>query len=82
MPMVCMTPLLDNTKLMRLTGARLLGGVTALLKVEGGIVAQDVSNECVKLFGSVSCIAFWLAAVLLTTLQRTGSYEDWSRCKG
>jgi alkylation response protein AidB-like acyl-CoA dehydrogenase len=34
-------------------GSRLLGGVTALLKVESGIVCQYVSNECVKIMGSV-----------------------------
>jgi hypothetical protein len=34
-----------------LVAARLLGGVTALLKVEGGIVGQYVSNECVKIMG-------------------------------
>jgi hypothetical protein len=33
------------------TGSRLLGGVTALLKVEGGIVAKYVADESVKLMG-------------------------------
>jgi alkylation response protein AidB-like acyl-CoA dehydrogenase len=32
-------------------GAKLLGGVTALLKVEGGIVGKYVANECVKIMG-------------------------------
>ena len=32
-------------------GARLLGGETALLKAEAGIVAQYVANECVKIMG-------------------------------
>ncbi len=30
-------------------GSRLLGGVTALLKVEGGMVAKFVADECVKI---------------------------------
>ena len=34
-----------------LEAAKKLGGVTALLKVESGIVAQYVANECVKIFG-------------------------------
>lgn len=33
------------------TGARLSGGVIALLKVEGGIVAKYVANECMKIMG-------------------------------
>ncbi|OCK91047.1 acyl-CoA dehydrogenase NM domain-like protein [Cenococcum geophilum 1.58] len=32
-------------------GVRLLGGVAALLKVEGGIVGKYVANECVKIMG-------------------------------
>jgi alkylation response protein AidB-like acyl-CoA dehydrogenase len=31
----------------------LLGGTTALLKVEAGIVCQYVANECVKIFGGL-----------------------------
>lgn len=31
--------------------ARRLGGVTALLKVQGGIIGQYISNECVKIMG-------------------------------
>ncbi|KXJ87903.1 acyl-CoA dehydrogenase-like protein [Microdochium bolleyi] len=36
-----------------LEAARVLGGVTALLKVEAGIVSQYVSNETVKIFGGL-----------------------------
>ncbi|KAH7014468.1 acyl-CoA dehydrogenase-like protein [Microdochium trichocladiopsis] len=36
-----------------LEAARVLGGVTALLKVEAGIVAQYVANETVKIFGGL-----------------------------
>ncbi|KAF1813436.1 acyl-CoA dehydrogenase-like protein [Eremomyces bilateralis CBS 781.70] len=34
-------------------GSRLLGGVTALLKVQGGIVGKFVADECVKLMGGL-----------------------------
>ena len=34
-----------------LEAAKKLGGVTALLKVETGIVCQYIANECVKIFG-------------------------------
>lgn len=32
-------------------GARLLGGTTALLKVEGGLVCKYVAEECLKIMG-------------------------------
>ena len=52
---VCISyELLDYMELLTMslgTGARLLGGVTALLKVEGGIVGKYVANECVKIMG-------------------------------
>lgn len=34
-------------------GARLLGGVTALLKVEAGLVSSYVSRECLKIMGGL-----------------------------
>ncbi|KAF2809764.1 long-chain specific acyl-CoA dehydrogenase [Mytilinidion resinicola] len=34
-------------------GARLLGGVTALLKVEAGVVGRYVADECVKIMGGL-----------------------------
>ncbi|KAF2471680.1 acyl-CoA dehydrogenase-like protein [Lindgomyces ingoldianus] len=34
-------------------GARLLGGVTALLKVEGGLVCKYVAEECLKIMGGL-----------------------------
>jgi len=37
---------LSNTE-----GSRLLGGVTALLKVEAGMTAKFVADECVKIMG-------------------------------
>jgi alkylation response protein AidB-like acyl-CoA dehydrogenase len=38
-------------------GSELLGGVTGLLKVQGGIVTKYVADECVKLMGG-SVLAF------------------------
>jgi len=32
-------------------GARLLGGVTALLKAEAGLVSSYVAKECLKIMG-------------------------------
>jgi len=53
--MVCISyELPDHMELLTMslgTGARLLGGVAALLKVEGGIVGKYVANECVKIMG-------------------------------
>ena len=34
-------------------GSRLLGGVTALLKVQGGMTAKYVADECVKIMGGL-----------------------------
>jgi hypothetical protein len=34
-----------------IAGNRLLGGVTAHLKVKGGMVAKLVADECVKIMG-------------------------------
>ncbi|KAH8658463.1 acyl-CoA dehydrogenase-like protein [Xylariales sp. PMI_506] len=44
---------LENLNDLDGTCARLLGGVTALLKVEAGIVSQYVANETVKIFGGL-----------------------------
>ena len=32
-------------------GNKMLGGVTALLKVEAGMTGKFVADECVKIFG-------------------------------
>lgn len=34
-------------------GNKLLGGTTALLKVEAGMVGKHVADECVKIFGGL-----------------------------
>jgi hypothetical protein len=46
-------PMFYSTKfwLMRRKGSELLGGVTALLKVQAGIVGKYVADECQKLMG-------------------------------
>jgi alkylation response protein AidB-like acyl-CoA dehydrogenase len=57
-------------------GSELLGGVTGLLKVQGGIVTKYVADECVKLMGG-SVLAFrehitiWLTKISLG-LTKTG----------
>jgi alkylation response protein AidB-like acyl-CoA dehydrogenase len=61
---------LDN--LNPIEGNKLLGGVTALLKVQGGMTCKYVADECVKIMGGFVLSLCFLYEYLLTEFSRLG----------